>query len=416
VVGFGVYGASLRGRRGGGPLRSFGYGFAATSIALLPPSLWLGNEVWRYRCPSPDRLATIYVHGVSTDGKHVLLGGSEDANDNWIKAPFVLDVETGTMQRVGPIGAWIMRANSGPLRLDQSGGPARWFRIHALSGATQLCDLDLGTCVDVAIDPEGAGMVLSADQRQAIANEVRELDAVTLPDGRRAWIEGDKVLVDGVEVSFDGGLSPTLRWRGHGLCDAKRMYDVRTGRVLTLPNSFTKSWSAWCVGEHWLVRATDRVWYEFDAERGVLDERSELKGAAAVLNLDARRLLLEHQDGPGTDRSHYFAFDSTTREAVEVDLGPSMFQKSRTWLASTQRDGLGRVWLRQFPQGKQWMKSPRFLVLDPATLRCEPSSVQAGQLIGFVGDDVFVQEPGMRIVRTNRTTGERTVLWEPRAR
>jgi hypothetical protein len=62
------------------------------------------------------------------------------------------------------------------------------------------------------------------------------------------------------------------------------------------------------------------------------------------------------------------------------------------------------------------MKSPRFLVLDPATLRCEPASVQPGQLIAFVGDDVFVQEPGMRIVRTNRSTGERTILWEPRAR
>jgi hypothetical protein len=416
VVGWGVYGASLRGRRGGGPLRSFGYGFAATSLVLLPPSLWLGNEVWHYRCPSPDRLATISVHGVSTDGKHVLLAGSEDANDNWIKAPFVFDVATRTMRRVGPIGAWITRAQMGPPRPDVYGGPAQWFRIQSLSGRAQLCDLDLGTCTEVATETSGLGMVLSDSQRQAITNQVREIDAVELPDGRRAWTEGEKLFVDGVEVFLAGGLPPTARWRGHGLCDDKRMYDVRTGRVHTLPNTVTKSWSAWCVGEHWLLAGYGRIWCEFDTERGVLDERPELEGAVPVLNLDTKRVLLEQEAQAEADRSHFFAYDPVTREAVEVDLGPSMFPKSRTWLASTQRDGLGRVWLRQFPQGNLWMKSPRFLVLDPATLRCEPASVQPGQLIAFVGDDVFVQEPGMRIVRTNRSTGERTILWEPRAR
>lgn len=416
VVGWGVYGASLRGRRGGGPLRSFGYGFAATSLVLLPPSLWLGNEVWHYRCPSPDRLATISVHGVSTDGKHVLLAGSEDANDNWIKAPFVLDVATGTMQRVGPIGAWIRRAEVGPLRPEGLTGVARWFRIGSMSGRTQLCDLDEGTCTDVATDPENSELVLTDPEREAIARDVREREAVMLPDGRRAWIEGGKVLLDGVPVPFSATFSSTARWRGHGLCDDRRMYDVRTGRVHTLPNTFTKSWSAWCVGEHWLVAGTDRIWYEFDAEHGVIDERPELKGAAAVIQLDARRVLLEMQVGASADQSHYFAYDPATRETFSVDLGPCPWPKSRTWLASIRRDGRGRVWFRQFAQDARKWKESRFLVLDPATLRCELAPTQNGNLVAFVGDDAFVQESGARIARTNTRTGERTILWEPRAR
>jgi hypothetical protein len=416
VVGFGVYGASLRGRRGGGPLRSFGFGFAATLLALLPPSLWLGNEVWHYRCPSPDRLTMISVHGVSTDGKHVLLGGSEDANDTWIKAPFVLDVATGTMQRVGPIGAWIRRAEVGPLRPESPSGAARWWRIGAMNGTTQLCDLDRGTCVEVGTDSDQGQLLLSPDLDRGVASESKELDSVLLPDGRRAWREGHKVLVDGAEVLFDGGLSFAARWRGQGLCDDKRMYDVRTGRVLTLPTTSPFSAShAWCVGDHWLVGNSNDGWCEFDPEHGVLEARPELKDCSAQLLLDDHRLLFEMRVGARAERSRFFAYDPATREAFGVDLGPSPWPMSRTRLANARRDGRGRVWLRQFPVDARKGVGDRFLVLDPATLRCEPSSVQAGQLIGFVGDDVFVQEPGMRIVRTNRTTGERAILWEPRA-
>lgn len=419
-----VYAASWRGRRGGGAFRSFCCGLPALLAVLAVPAGWVTYQASRYHWPDPSALRVVRVQGVSADGRKLLVTGSEDADDNWLKAPFLVDCTTGEARQIGPIGGHAMRATVGSIRHDGMSVPARWFRIDSFDGTTRLCDLETGQVETVTARSEDMSLRLSPEQERAVAADVRASMSVRLPDGRRAWVEGCDVLVAGPdgtatkvvfrELGEDGALVPTtesvtslVRYCGHGLSHQRVLFDVQRARVARIPDSVLGTGvgvAAWNVGAEWLVGRTGGQWIRFDIDTLLAEPRDELQNTHVLAVLDDRRLLCTSRR-VNSQPQMLFAYDPARREAQPIEVPQRPWKPQNIHTAVGARDARGRVWLTEFgaPSGG-------FLAVDPATLRCELPPVEFGNVIAFIGDDVIV-ERRMQITRTNTITGTSSACW-----
>jgi len=246
---------------------------------------------------------------------------------------------------------------------------------------------------------------------------VRAAASFALAGGRRAWRSDDRLSIE----QLDGSVK-SLPWpaelahqyvvpRGHGfgpiMCQGAAMFDLTRERVVRMADDVDM---AMVVQGEWLVSVGRRnSWLRLDPDAATREPRPELEGAFCRGPLDDERLLFAR--GHGVDVPvEYFAYRPSDRRVAPVALPPGELGYS-FFFVPADRDARGRLWLSVRRQ-----VDTTFVALDPTALRLQPLPIEPGKLFRRDGTAAFTVEGGRRIVRTDWTTGARTVIYPPAER
>jgi len=356
VVGLVVAALSwTRGRRGGGPLRSTRVGLLATSAALLPGGLWLGERAWSYHHPDLEHIVWHHVSGLSPDGRYVLARASE--HENWMPVPVRIDLHEGSMRQIGGVHAQLLSGVLPPNSLEGVGVQRYWrtwdWRDEAVRG---LYDLVADRWVEVPYDPESRRIQPDDAWRARLLEELRVRSRLRAPGGVRVWIEGGELVYE----SPDGAVE-RRPWRhedawlvypaGHGLSfrgETRGFVDLVDGRESgPVHGTVVHVNGMRLVGPERGPRGSLR-WQVIDG-----DEQRELDGMWQILGLfDDERLLVAVRPRPGTQQVGLQLVDPKTggREPLACPVATA------TWVTSVSPMALAASLLPRDPQGCVWLR------------------------------------------------------------
>ncbi|MGE3174760.1 MAG: hypothetical protein AB7O97_19175 [Planctomycetota bacterium] len=390
----------VRGRRGGGALRSARVGLATLSVLLLPPATALGAAAWRYHHPDPLALQNLVPQGTTPDGRWLLVRGA--GHPEWVGPPFRIDLETGATEQLGSVHDYWRPAGMHGIWQPT---PARWW-----CGEASVLDLATGA-VRLPSDED--------DLRRTLAEAARAGAPFRTPTGQRAWVFGGALHVerpDG-EVARIGLPRQDYFGRacGHGWGFPRHWFDL--GRLRSLGHLQRGDQEAMLLRDQWFVRERGKgrpngAWFRQDFDDGTRTEVEGLRGASCLGLLDDDHLLfLLGPSGVRPLRLVACARDGRLRR-VEHDLDPD-----REPIASVRdmaHDPQGRPWLMVGRDVRRSGSRDLLLRVDPSALRVERMPVAPGTLVRVLDDAAITVEDGERVVRTELPSGERTVVYPPR--
>lgn len=409
--------AWVRGRRGGGALRSARLGLAATLLGLAPPGAWLAAEAWRYRHPDPQRLAAIDVRGLTPDLRFALVLGNE--HEDWQPATFRIDLASGAAERVAGFDSVLLPA-------AYAGFVGRWWIDHGRTSlACDWFDLATGDRASLAIDARG-NPVLSPEQQRLVAEATRAATPFRAPGDRRVWFEGDEISVQtesGVARLRAGETILGARAQGHALVLHSRQQQQRmfVPATRSFPNVPDASWRDWAlVGDVLLLQQRNMREWQRQPVGGASEPCPQLQNARVLGLADDEWVLALASDRAAL---RLFLFRPADDRVEVVQSWPPSSLRFRSIFCPKPLGG-GDSLLPRDPEGRIWLAvaeqmHSRILRLDVAHSRLEELRTftlpVTAQLLAFEpGEKVLIRDRAS-IERVDLRTGKRTTLF-PRAR
>ncbi|MFY9342637.1 MAG: hypothetical protein WAT39_09110 [Planctomycetota bacterium] len=414
----------VRGRRGGGPLRSARVGLLATALGLAPAGVWLGERVWSYRHPDLTRLADLNVHGFSPDGRFVFAEGSEQAD--WFGVPIRIDLQTGVAEQLGSFHYFHSPNALRPHRLAMAAQQRYW--VFRGDGPCQLFDLVTGTGEPLAYVAGTSAPRPTPSQRQRLVAELRNITTLRLPGNRPVWCDDGALWTtndDGtarrvVDVEDRVAVSPAghaVRLLSQG---SSRIVDPATGRTL-----LEDQHSAHLVRDTLLFVPKGSSTGQWVEQRQGEQRASEALQGCSILGLvDDDHVLCTriHPSRKKTSPPRLFLYRPTNGAQLDIPLSAGLpFQSVQTiaplnqWGSLLVRDPAGRIWLRC--KGGKGEELAFLDVLSRKLAVRPPTSRASGwwhRLLAWPDANTVVVLEDARILRVDLTTGTRTQLFPSR--
>jgi hypothetical protein len=362
VLGFVVAAVSwIRGRRGGGAVRSARCGLLVTACVLVPPGAWLGNAAYDYHHPDPQHLGRFETYALTPDLQFALVQGAGH-EEHWGSVPFRVDLRDGKAQQLGGVdlglSAWRTRpSGSGPMAV------ARYFATVEAGGEgfrLRLFDLATG-----AWAPAGEGPDFEVLRRTVLARGPDlagrgRTSLLRAPGDVPVWFEGDElcfqVAADRIErVRWEGELPVTFRAFGHGFQafgGREGWFDLTT-RTFVPPTDGRDV--AWFVGgvQLWQRHARRNAWERRDPGAAEFVAVPELAHADVLGLLDDDHLLARRIADQQTE---LFTWNAATGAVEVLPLPFRIGQRSLGVLAPLHQFG---SLLPRDPAGGLWLRTPR---------------------------------------------------------
>lgn len=357
----------LRGRRGGGSLRSARIGLCSLGIALVPPAGWFGQQAWSLHHPDLMRLVDLNVLGVTPDGRYALASGS--ARREWPSVPLRIDLQAGVAEQIGSI-----HVVPSLECLGQRGGRYTTLWDSSL-GAHGIFDLVTGERHLATADARGRALVLPHPLRDAVAAEARATSRLRAP-GVRVWLWEGSVYFetpDGAvqrEQLPDEYRNTLLVAAGHGLYSLsrpRRLFDLTRRRFVDVPGE-AERWIGPAVGGRWLLKGKKRgsLWESFDPDTGSFTPMPRLQSCGLLGLFDDEWLLCHDAVTRGGGLFLLRPTDGAARSlALPADL--EVFDWGawgRAQGSLLERDPAGRIWLGNMPRRGGTL---RLVAIDTAT-------------------------------------------------
>lgn len=423
----------VRGRRGGGPLRSARCGLVAAAVVLAPPASWFGTHVAGYHFPDPYALAELRVQGLSPDGRFALVAGTAD--HRFAHVCFRLDLATGAAERIAGAAAHLSPSLLPPLAPQWTAVQQHWLLQQGGGSGHRLLDLATGAqnalAVDARHDP-----VLPAALQASLAAGRRAHTPLRAPGGRPVWFDGDRLCIGRADGGIDRRPSPlpartwsyaaghgfqaphaagmqVFTWRGDRLelpKDARDVFVVRD-RVLFLR------------GVPHQRGSVPRGWYTQPVDGGAPEPLAPLSRARVLGLFDDDRVLCVAEARPDQVRPGLFLLTPATGQVQDLALPAQVPFRSVGVLyplgapgSLLPRDPAGCIWLRAFDPERSVV-----LRVDAAGASSVPQPERAAaagfdlQLLGWADAGTALVRAGTSILRLDPGTGDTTLLF-PRPR
>ena len=420
----------IRGRLGGGALRSSRCGLLAAAGALVVPGGWLANAAYDYHHPDPQHLGRYETNALTPDLQFALVRGSSHV-EHLGSVPFRIDLRDGSAQQLGGADLWL--------------GPERWQPSAAVGGLARYCSslvttspdgtsryrvLDLASG-DWVLDDEGKDeQALRGRWLASLPGALVEPRATTLraPGDVPVWFEGQdlcfQVAADRIErMAWPGKLPPGIRVRGHGFdCFGGQGWFDLTTRLLrpSVPNHDVWFLVRGVEVGRLSVGASGRGWFRRDPGTTEFVPAPELKGCWLLGLLDDDHLLATRGIGKETE---LVTWSVTSRQVDAVAL-PFPTRMSIGVLAPLLQEG---SLLPRDPAGKLWLATPKppqhhdlsVLRFDPTTRSWDrlpiPTDDPAFRLLAWPDANSALVQQHDGIDRVDLHTGARTRLFPRRA-
>ena len=422
----------IRGRLGGGALRSARCGLLAAAGALVVPGGWLANAAYDYHHPDPQHFGNFETYVVTPDLQFALVRGSSHA-EHLGSVPFRIDLRDGSVQQLG--GVWlglfaeVARPSAlGPMAVSRYFGACdvdpwseRVFRYRVL-------DLARGAWV---LQHDGDDPValrrLAQERLPEIVGRGRS-SLLRAPGDVPVWFDGGElcfqVAADRIErVRWEGELPVSFRACGHGFqaLGGREGWCDLTTRTFVPPTAGRNV--AWFVGglPLWQRHARRNEWERRAPGSAEFVAVPELAHADVLGLLDDDHLLARRIADKQTE---LFTWNAATGAVEVLPLLFPIGQRSLGVLAPLHQYG---SLLPRDPAGKLWFMTPRLpqyahdqlLRFDPTTRTWErlpiPTDDPAFRLLAWpdVNSALVQQHDG--IDRVDLHTGARTRLFPRRA-
>src|SRR5690606_29740104 len=193
----------VRGRRGGGPLRSVTLGAIATVGGLVPPAVWLASWVAPYERPDlyADSRGTVY--GVTPDHRYAL--ASLAGHTAWPGMPVRIDLASGDVVPLGAVGESVLSPHvlqRGAWHFVQQ----RFWMLRE-GRATFLLDAVTLRREPLSFDSDTGLVRVGAAVRASLNAEARATTTLRAPGDRPVWGDGDRLCFAG-----EGDTVETVPW------------------------------------------------------------------------------------------------------------------------------------------------------------------------------------------------------------
>jgi len=421
----------IKGRRGGGPLRSARHGMLALLIVLLPGAVWVGERVWRYRHPDMENLGAMSVVGMSPGGRYALAYVVEDCD--WQAALARIDLETGVAQQVTEVGEHLGPLLAAPHRLRTRAAQRYWRGVEG--SEDYILDLTSGERHTIELDREQRA-VMPPRLATAISQQRTGDSGLSAPGGIRVrcgegklFFEMPNGTVEHVDYPFPTDRSSYVA--GHGLrvmADGGWRY---YGFAQRLIRDVRDAQTALFVGAKILVRVkgksirrsgeANRASWVIYHEDGEGEPCEALRNAVVAGLLDDERVLA-YVEGAHREALRIFAFNTATGETQDVELPSVAGRSASPWTlrgfvspmrqtgSVLPRDPANHVWLSCYRGG------------DTHCFRLHAESLEASGVpvtINMFGNTLLawdnlpkvVHQDGLEIIETNIETGARRTLF-----
>ncbi|HLQ37411.1 MAG TPA: hypothetical protein VK348_06405 [Planctomycetota bacterium] len=421
----------VRGRRGGGHLRSAKLGAGALAIGLLPPAGWLGSQAWEYHHPDLQALVNLGIDGLSPD-LHFALGRGAHRLE-WYGVPVRIDLQTGVGEQIGGINTHLGVEILRPFSLCPRGQQRYWHCSDYARDLHAVYDLTTGVRTEVQHDAARHRLELPADLQAHVVADLRATTPFRAPGNRPAWIADGTLFVEQADGSCSRTAWPEqagyVRPAGHGIMVFSgapvRLYDLTRRAFIVVPKIKASGGFAvqgiWLVESELPVRANQSHWHRFDPDREVLDPCPELANCSLLALLDDEEVLvLRHRPGFAEE---LFAYRPRDRKQTSLPPPPEFVAANVRWCFASfgssglarnpygLRDPRGRLWVVWSPYGRQDPQM-RCLAIDPATRTVQQVLVGDLDILAFPDEhSVLALEARRRIVRIDLATGDKTVLF-----
>ncbi|MBL8749826.1 MAG: hypothetical protein JNK78_11745, partial [Planctomycetes bacterium] len=430
----------VKGRRGGGAMRSARCGAVVFAATLIPPVTWLGSEVSRYHRPDPHRLADMRVLGLTADQRFVLATAGEQAN--WPGAAFRIDLHTGVAEQIAGIHQFLTTELLRPAMLRTSGPVRYWRTFDWRDGAEpvnhRVLDLETGAWTSIECDVAAGDYLwlqprLPVAMREAAVADARRTTPLRAPDGCAAWFEGDTLRLErpeGEVVSVPwpaGSERPVLVWpAGHGFVwtngkGARANFDLTScavGAQLHVSQTcwFVRGWTVlgWRNGAGW----------DIHDPAGVSSDATALKDCTILGLFDDENLLCRSRAASGSPGLFLFDVARRVRRDVAAPRETAIRTADAAWpmdqaASLLARDPAGRIWLRSAVHAADNPGNLRqtFVLLDAKTLTTRailPHTRYVNDsydLLGWPDAHTVLMKRGAKILRIDTETFAETVLF-----
>ncbi|MEZ6038701.1 MAG: hypothetical protein R3F29_14560 [Planctomycetota bacterium] len=415
----------LRGRRGGGALRSARFGLLTTAALSSPFAIWLGTAAWRYRHPDLQALTELRVCAISPSGRFALAHGAE--HENFLGVPLRIDLATAAAEQLDGIGVActpeLLRPT--PLAMDAE---QRYWRLMGNDLVTSVLDLESGERTVVDYDWKRRTVQAGGPLGDELVVQQREASRLCAPGGQQVAFCGDKMIVtlpNGDRLGQASPLPELLAYRpaGHGLRaffgGDDRLFDFVHWRTVELK----RVREAFFVGEALLFVISDsRVGWQLRIGDGEAQPCEALRGCDVLGLVDDRRVLACREVRKHQPEARLFVFDPITGEATDVALPsdlPFVSVQPVTPMHRTgsllERDPDGRIWLlcRGGDRGSWLRFDPENVTLEPP-LPLPVDNHWRLRLLSWSGWPKVLVQDHAEIVRYDIHTGAREVLFPRR--
>ncbi len=413
----------IRGRRGGGSLRSARFGLCGAAIVFVPPSAWLGVRAWHYHHPDLTQLADMNVLGISPDGSYALAYGN--TMDSWCSVPIRIDLARGTAEQLSGINTYSSPSLLRPHRMVLSGRQRHWL-FHDMAGEREreLLDLATGNREPFTFDKNANRPLPTADQHRRIIAELKATTALRLPGNRPVWCDDGAVWTTNADGSdhrvLDVDTTTSISPAGHAVVvygGRRRVVDLTSGATLVDDET-----DAYLVRDVLLSRLPGKSGSHWT------ETRDGQKKPCAPLQA-CRVLGLVDDDHVLAARTHYqhkkfaptrlFLYRPSNGTETDLTLPPGASFLSlgvvapfNRWGSLLARDPAGRLWLHCLNGGGR----DQLLLVDVAKLQVTElasmsDNLQQMRLLDWPDANTAVLLDGARIVRLDLTTNARTQLF-----
>ncbi|MBL8755468.1 MAG: hypothetical protein JNK15_19365 [Planctomycetes bacterium] len=417
----------IRGRRGGGALRSARVGLCAAAVAFTPPGAWLGVRAWHYHHPDLQQLGEIHVVGISPDGRFALAYGNEQPD--WCGVPIRIDLDHGSATQLGSIHCYWSPSLLRPHRLAMSGQQRLWAFDDA-DGPRELLDLQTGAREPLAFDTKANRPLPTAEQHRRIVAELQATTSLRLPGNRPVWCDDGAVWTtndDGTarrvfEVDKNVAVSPAGHAVNLHLQGGTRIVDPATGT--TLLEDATHSLLVRDVVL--FVPRGMSIGQYYELRHGQKAECTALRGCTMLGLVDDDHVLAARVHKTARGRmapTRLFLFRPADSTEIDLALPAEVHFASlqaiaplHRWGSLLARDPAGRIWLHGAGTGKSRDINNVLLWLNPATKQVgtRPRFSDHGyqwNLLDWPDANSAVLLDGARIVRIDLTTNATTLLF-----
>lgn len=401
--------SAVPGRRGGDHRRSARLGAATLIFGLLPPTTWLGAQVYGYHHPDLSRPEILRVHGLSPDLRYAI--GRTGADRRWLSVPVRIDLASGHVEQLGAVGARLTTPT-----------PQYWCEgrreLFAMVDANACSIVDATTGQRWPIAVRAAALPPVPDHLQARARaDARRAAPFVVPGDGRAWLDGGNLVIeaaDGTTTQAPWSVAgPTAA--GDGILvaqrgEAQRLFDLRQ-RQFVGPAGFTGD--AFSVGGVWFLRAKNLggPWQRLAADGSLTPTALRLTDRW-LARIDDHSALLARTNGADSPRLIAYRVATDTVDPVPLpeaaQIPAATLWPAPGWATACREDPVGRVWLNCTRHDHAGV----LLAFDPADGTCRAVADGNLSLLTFDGrDHALVVQDERRIVRLDLRSGKGTVLF-----
>lgn len=350
----------VRGRRGGGAVRSARFGAVALVTVLLVPLAWLGARAYRYCNPEANTAYLTHVHGSSADGRWLLASGAHDAR--WYGVPLRIDRDTGVAEQIGGF------RDSFACRLGLPGAylgsPTQLWLHRRVDATTEVFDLATGrSSGPLAYDRQRKQLVLPPDLQAALDEDQARTTQCRTADGLPVWRAGGKLWFREADGTLTALADPfdadaVVVAAGHGLrrlgSNAAVLYDLTRRRLVPALGGKGRDRveSGLAVRGIWLLTLATGARLRFDFADGSQEPLPELAGWQIVGLLDHDHVLLR-SSGKGRLPLQVGSYRPSDRTVTTLLSHPTARDHvlltelgGRDGGSLLPRDPAGRIWLR----------------------------------------------------------------------